>query len=182
MIIHEIHDLSNEYVINIIKKEFSNVINDHRSNYNPDSSDRPGNVFKILDDGRYRKGKGTYYVLENDGNFICSAGWNVYDIDPTIALVMTRMYVSPLYRGKFIIGNTVLPLLLEQTKNFNKIWLTVNENNKTIYDWFVRADLGLRPSLFNNWPEIYKKFKPIGLHTIYYTEQYVAEYKKDNHD
>jgi len=34
--------------------------------------------------------------------------------------------------------------------------------------------------LFNDWPEIYRKFVPIGKRDIYYTEQYVAEYQSND--
>jgi hypothetical protein len=58
------------------------------------------------------------------------------------------------------------------------LYITANGYNSAIYQWFVRANEGKSPGLFSDWPDIYKNFKPIGKKNIYYTEQYVIEYKK----
>jgi hypothetical protein len=42
----------------------------------------------------------------------------------------------------------------------------------------VRKEKNKRAALFNDWPEVYKNFKPIGKKTIYYTEQYVVELQR----
>jgi hypothetical protein len=80
---------------------------------------------------------------------------------------------------QYLIANNILTRTLEQTTHYNNIWLTVNEHNKALYNWFVRKEQNKRAALFNNWPEVYKRFKPIGKKTIYYTEQYVVELQRE---
>ena len=91
---------------------------------------------------------------------------------------MTRMYVSPKYRVQYYLGNNLLPLMIKNTSTYDKQWMTVNSYNVGLYKWFERSVEGKATSLFNNWPDIYKQFKPVGMHTVYYTEQYVVEYIK----
>ena len=176
MIIHEIHDLSNEYVISLLKQGLSEVTDEkYLKNYNPEYSGEPGNLFTTLEQGRYIKGK--YYVIEEDGKYICSAGWHEYELDSNVALLLTRLYIIPKYRTKNYAGTYLLPKALSETINYKHIWMTVNEYNKGLYSWFDRASKGKRTGLFHDWPEIYKKFLPIGKRDIYYTEQYVVEYQ-----
>lgn len=179
MIVHEIHDLSNQSVINLLKGGLSQIDNEsYVSNYHPDYESTPGNLFNTLNNGRYRLGHGAYYVIENDGEYIASAGWNEYELDTNIVLLLTRMYTAPKYRMNYHVANNILPLAIAAAKNYKHIWFTCNEHNKKIYDWFVRVEQGKSGGLFNDWPDIYKNFKPIGKKNIYYTEQYVMEYKK----
>lgn len=179
MIIHEIHNLSNHYVIDLLKSGFQTATDEKIiKNYHPDYANENSNIFYILKNGRYRHNFGKYFVVEDNNKFIASAGWNQYDNNSDIALVLTRMYVLKEYRCQYIIGNHVLQKMLNETKNYNKVWLTVNKHNSAIYKWIQRTNLGLTPALFNNWPEIYKNFKPKGLMTIYNTEQLVSEYQK----
>ena len=177
MIIHEIHDLTNLYVTSLLKQGLSQI-NDEQyvTNYHPDYSSNTGNLFYILNQGRYVKGK--YYVLEEDGKFICSGGWNEYESE--IALMLTRLYIAPEHRAKYYAGNYILPKALGEVKRYKHIWITCNEHNKAIYHWFDRANKGKRTGLFNDWPEIYRKFVPIGKKDIYYTEQYVVEYQSND--
>jgi hypothetical protein len=179
MIIHEVHDLSNRYVNDIMYYGLSKVTDKNAiRNYHPDYANEPGNLFAILDNGRYKEGHGKYFVIEEDGNYICSAGWNEYDLDPTIAFALTRMYTNPNYRGQYIIGNNILPMTLSETLKYKNVWMTVNRHNKIMYSWFVRASQNKSTALFNDWPEIYKKFKPIGKKLIYNTPQYVVELER----
>lgn len=176
MIIHEIHDLSNVLVIDLLKYHFATITDtDIIKNYHPDCSDLPGNLFYILEQGRYAKGKGKYFVIENNGEYICSAGWNEYELDSTIALLLTRMYVNTRYRTQYFVGKHILPQTIEEAQHYNKLWITSNSHNVMIYNWFSRAAEGKRTSLFNNWPDIYKKFKPVGKREVYYTIQDVVE-------
>jgi hypothetical protein len=178
MIIHEIHDLSNTIAIDVLKRGLSKISEElHLKNYHPDFSENTSNLFCILKNKRYIKGK--YYVIEEDNNYICSAGWNEYELDPNIALMMTRFYVMPEYRKKYYATSYILPKALEEVKNYKHIWMSMNEYNKSLYTWFDRASQGKLPGLFNYWPDIYRKFYPIGKHDIYYTEQYVVEYRND---
>jgi hypothetical protein len=176
MIIHELHDLSNDYVISMLKQEFSKITDEkYLKNYHPDYLEEPGNLFKTLEQGRYLKG--AYYVIEEDRNYVCSAGWHEYELDSSIALLLTRLYITPEHRTKNYAGTYLLPKALSESENYKHIWMTVNEYNKGLYAWFDRAQQGRRTSLFHTWPEIYKKFVPIGKRDIYYTEQYVVEYQ-----
>ena len=179
MIVHEIHDLNNQRVTTLLKQGLSHVDKEsYVSNYHPDYESIPGNLFNTLKSGRYKLGHGKYYIIEEDGNYIASAGWNEYDLDNNIALMLTRMYTIPKFRMNYHIANNILPLALSEVKDYKHIWFTCNEYNKKIYEWFVRVEQGKSGGLFNDWPDIYRNFKPIGKKNIYYTEQYVAEYQK----
>jgi hypothetical protein len=179
MILHELHDNSNKYIISILENEFSKIENQNiLKNYHPNFKNNPANIFYILNEFNGRYNKGCYYVLENNGTYICSAGWNEYHIDKNIALALTRAYVSPENRTKYYMGKYILPKIIESTLDYKHLYITADSYNSAIYQWFVRANEGKRPGMFNDWPDIYRKFKPIGKQTIYYTEQYVAEYKK----
>ena len=180
MKIHAIHDLTNPHVINILKKEFNNITDTNIiSNYHPDYSDNAGNLFYILQAGRYRLSKGKYWVMEENGEYLGSAGWNEYELEPDIALMMTRFYVMPEYRKKYYASSHILPKALEEAKDYKRIWMSMNEYNKSLYTWFDRASKGKLPGLFDYWPDVYRKFVPIGKRDIYYTEQYVVEYSND---
>jgi len=181
MKIHEIHDLSNQHVVNLLSEHFNKSITDENllKNYHPDNKNLPENLFYILRNGRYRKGLGKYYVIEIDNEYICSAGWNEYEFDKDIALLLTRMFVNEKYRAKYYSGNYILPRCIVETVDYAHCWITCNEYNKTIYDWFSRSAQGITPALYNNWPEIYRKFKPIGKKSVYFTDQYVAELEKE---
>jgi hypothetical protein len=184
MKIHEIHDLSNQTVIDILKHGLSDI-NDVNiiKNYHPDYSNISGNLFYILDQGRYSQGHGKYFVITDDSDkYVCSVGWNEYDLNSSVALLLTRMYITPKYRAQYIIGKTVLPQMIEEAQNYSKLWITANNHNKAIYTYFERASQNKRTALFNDWPDIYKRFKPIGKKTVYYTEQWVAEYDKQTNN
>lgn len=174
MKIHTIHDLTNHYVINILKKEFNTITDTNIiSNYHPDYSDFSGNLFYILDNGRYIRGK-YFIIVDETDNFIASAGWNELNAD--VALVLTRMYVSPKFRHTFIIGKTLLPLIVNETVEYKKLWGTINQYNKSMYNWIARYE---SQNKIGNWPDIYKNFKPIGQKLINNTLQYVLEYQKE---
>ncbi len=174
MKIHTIHDLTNTDVINILKKEFNTITDTNIiSNYHPDYSDFSGNLFYILAHGRYIRGK-YFIIVDETDNFIASAGWNELNAD--VALVLTRMYVSPKFRHTFPIGKTLLPLIVNETVEYKKLWGTINEYNKSMYNWIARSEL---QNKIGNWPDIYKNFKPIGQKLINNTLQYVLEYQKE---
>lgn len=179
MILHEIHDSSNNHVIKLLEESLCLITNENIiKNYHPDFKDNPANIFYILNDPKGRYNKGCYYVLEDNGTYVCSAGYNEYDLDNTIALALTRAYVAPKYRTKYYMGEYILPKIIESTVDYDHLYITADSHNSAIYQWFVRANQGKKPGMFNDWPEIYRKFKPIGKQTIYYTEQYVAEYTR----
>jgi len=157
----------------LLTDEFSTITDtDIIKNYHPDYMNEPSNIFYILNDRNGRYHNGAYYVIEEDG-FVASAGYNEYDQDTILAI--TRMYVSVNYRAKFYIGKYVLPTILEDTKHYSKIWITFNDYNHILYQYFVRTSQDKRTGLYAPWPDIYKQFKPIGKKTINHTEQYVVE-------
>jgi hypothetical protein len=87
------------------------------------------------------------------------------------------MLVVPEYRGSYILAKTVLQEMIDQSSNYKNQWITFNEYNLTLYKWFERVEQGKRGALFNDWPEIYARFKPIGQREINHTLQYVVELK-----
>jgi hypothetical protein len=179
MEVHRINDLSNTHVTNLLVSAFSNIQEERLiHNYNPDYRSNPANIFYILSDvnGRYKNG--TYYVVENEGEYVCSAGWNEYEIDRSIALALTRAYVHPKYRALYIMGKEILPLILSETTKYDRVWITADEHNKSIFNRFYRKNKGMRSELFGKWPEIYDNFVAKGKQIIYNTEQYVIEYNK----
>ena len=162
--------------IDLLKNSLTDITDDTIvKNYHPDYSDTPGNLFYILNEGRYQLGK--YFVVTINNKYVCSAGWNEYELESDVALLLTRMYIVPEYRGKYIIGNNILPKCIQEASSYNHLWITANEHNKSIYNYFERASQNKRTTLFNDWPEIYKRFKPLGKKQIYYTDQWVAEYE-----
>lgn len=180
MKVHEIHDLANKLVIDILKHGVSEIHDESIvKNYHPDYYNIPGNLFYILESGRYRHGHGKYFIITDDSDkYVCSVGWNEYDLNPTVALLLTRMYITPAYRAQYIIGKTVLSQMISEAENYSRLWITANNHNRSIYTYFERASQNKRTVLFNDWPDIYKRFKPIGKQVVYYTEQWVAEYDK----
>ena len=173
-----INDLSNHYVINLLKHSLSTINDlDTVKNYHPDYSNTPGNLFYILAEGRYQNGN--YFVMEEDGKYVGSAGWNPYG---DVALVLTRAFIPVAERRKYNMAQYLLPVIFEQTLDFKKLWITCNDYNFAIYQALTRLQDGKSAGLFSAWPPIYKKFVPVGKKTVYYTEQYVAEYIRNNDD
>lgn len=177
MNIFRINDLSNTKVVSILQTGLAKVDDKYViKNYHPDYTDRPENLFFILKQGRYQEGKGAYFVIEENGEYVCSAGWNEYTHDT--ALVLTRAYTTLKYRMQYLLAKHILTKAIEETSRYDNVWLTVNEHNKAVYDWFVRNEENKRAALFNDWPEIYKNFKPNGKKNVYGIEQYVVELQR----
>jgi hypothetical protein len=177
--IYEIHDLSNAHVINILKNGIKPSMFENEQlakNYCHEYCNDMGNLFYILDNGRYQKG--SYFVVtDKNDEYIASAGWNEYTEE--IALMITRIFVSPKYRTQYIIGNDILPIMMKQANKYKKLWITFNEYNKTIYNWFTRSSENKSTSLSKHWPDVYRKFKPVGQHELNNTLQYVVEFTND---
>jgi hypothetical protein len=178
MKIYEINDNSNTKVIEILKQGITKDMFKNKKlfeNYLYEYKENATNLFSLLATGRYKLGN--YFVITDDkDNYIASSGWYHYNEDT--ALVLTRMLVTPKYRTSYIVGHELLPLMIERTSTYSNVWITCNEYNKPIYDWFSRSSEGKSPSLYRNWPEVYKKFKPIGQHTVNGLPQYVAALEK----
>lgn len=174
MNIYSINDDSNTVVCDLLKREFSKIKDKETlENYHPDYADNPSNFFNVLKQGRYIKGN--YYILEENNEFICSAGWNEYVFNPDIALLLSRLYITPKYRSQFYPGNYILPLIMNESVNYRHRWITVNDYNKPFYNMIARLSKS-SPSAPSHWPQIYKKFKPIGEHRVHDVLQWVVEY------
>ena len=174
MIIHNIHDNKPSRAFELLKSEFVKITDDKsKENYNPYYAAIPGNFFYDLRNGRYKEGRGNYYVIEVNGEYACSAGWHRYD--DKIALMLTRTYVNLKFADLGYPGDCILPKLIEEAKDYNKMWITCNEHNKTIYNMLIRLSRS-KPGAPSQWPETYKKFRPIGQHKVYYVNQWVGEY------
>jgi hypothetical protein len=172
---YEISDLSNPHVNEIMKKGFQHSMFRYdilARNYCYEFRDDPRNIFYILEEGRY-KDSSYFVVVDEDDNFMASAGWNGYTEDT--ALMITRMCVNPKYRNQYIIGNDFLPVMIERAFNYKNIWITCNDYNQVIYNWFERAAQGKPPSVDKTWPDVYRRFKPIGKKEVYYVVQNVVE-------
>jgi len=177
VIIHEINDLSNRHVVDLLKTGLSKIDNEsYRSNYHPDYIDVPGNLFNVLREGRYNSGK--YYVIEEDGNLMASSGYYAYTDE--IALILTRTYTAPEARHKHYLGKYLIPAMIEQTQSYPKVWATVNEYNKRWYDWMSDSRNQAKSTLFDgpDYMKSWSKFKPIGKQMVNYVEQYVLELDK----
>jgi acyl carrier protein len=179
MIVHKIHDLSNKKANELLYSGLSEI-NDENivENYHPNFYENSANLFFLLKNGRYAIGKGAYYIIESSGKYIGSAGWNEYDVNTSIAFALTRMYISKEHRGNYLVSEYILKKTLQETISYQRVLLTMNEYNKSLYMWFIRSNDKKRTALFNDWPDIYKKFKPKGKQIIYGIEQYVVELER----
>lgn len=179
MILHSIHDLSNTHVTELLRNGLSSIDKSlpFSKNYHPDFANERENIFNSIMKGRYALGKGKYFVLECDNELAACAGWNAYKPnDGTVALALTRAYVVPKFRARYLLGEYILPKVIEETSDYDHLYITANEYNSTIYQLFVRANSD--KFIGNGISEIYKKFKPIGKRVIYETLQQVMEYQK----
>jgi hypothetical protein len=169
----------NPSLINLLERELVCVDEAHLiENYHPDYKDNTANLFYIIKQGRFAKGN--YYVLfTDDGKFAGCAGWN--ELNRNTALALVRAYIPKQYRTNYIMGENILPKILEETRDYPKVWLTFNEYNKVMYDGFERMSKNKSSSLLP-WPFVYRKFRPIGQHTVNNTLQYVAEYERNDQE
>jgi hypothetical protein len=171
MQLHKIHQLNNNKICDLLHSEFSSLTDERFiKNYNPIYSNLSENIFYLLKQGAFSSGLGSYFILVHNDEFICSAGWTTYRENPEIALLLSRTYVSLSHRGKFHLAEYILPECLKETAKFKNRYITINKHNKYLINGL------LRPGLSNHWPDIYRKFKFLGLQNINFTEQLVFEY------
>lgn len=177
MNLYRINDLSDKHTKNLLETAFSNIDDKNIiKNYHPKYKEEKSNIFYILNDSTGRYKNGCYYLVEENNKLVCAAGWNEYELDNQIALALTRAYIDPKFRGKYVMAKHILPEIISATKKYPELYITVNRYNKTIYDWLSRYHQGKSHALGVQLPEIYKKFRPVGKKTIYFTEQYVLKY------
>jgi hypothetical protein len=171
MNLYSLNNLDSKTTVNLLRNSITADMFDKAEllpNYLYEHKDNPANLFNNIESGRYTHGR--YYVLTDDQDkFIASAGWHPYN--NTTALALTRMLVSPKYRATYVVGKEILPSILKETRQFERVWITCNEYNRAIYDWFSTGK-----SVGSTWPDIYRNFKPIGQHLVNHTLQYVAEH------
>jgi len=174
--IYKIQDLSNQLVNQILEQGLSDM-NENPAlerNYSPAYAYDHANLFYLLAQGRFQQG--CYYVLtDKNDRYIGSAGWNHHD--KITALVMVRMYVSKEYRSSYILGHTILPGIIKDVDRYRRIWMTMNQYNKSLYAWFLRKERTGNSGMAN-WPEIYNNFKPIGIRVVNSVDQFVVELDK----
>jgi len=172
MIIHQIKDLSNEYVISLL---IEGLVDCGDPNLDPRYSNESRNLFYKLNTNRYENG--CYLVLENNQEFIGSGGWYQYEKD--IALC-TRLYFNKNYRQKNLVSYHMMPIIMEQTVNYPKVWISFNDHNKGLYDMFCRFQQNKKSSLGFKWGEVFTLFKPIGIHRVNKVDQYIVEFNRDS--
>lgn len=176
MEIHSIKDLNDSYVISLLEQGLSKVEEPTlKENYHPANKNNNANLFYLLDNKRFAVGN--YYVMEtDDGEYAGSAGWNKYTDDT--ALVFVRAYIPKKYRVQYLMAKNLMPKILEETSKFNRLWITCNEYNKAIYKGLIQLSNNKPAGLSSPWPEQYACFKPVGIKTVNYVDQYIAEYKR----
>jgi hypothetical protein len=174
MKIHKINDLSNDYVVSLLTHAFENIPEHNLAlNYHPFYKDKDENIFNMLSNGKFNNGN--YYVIEDNGVYAGSAGW--YQYKNEVSLVLVRAYIMPEYRTKYLMAAHILPEIFKESKS-KKLWITCNDYNKSIYDALVSMSQGKSAGLFNSWPPIYAKFKPVGTKVVNNVSQYIAEYER----
>lgn len=173
------NELSNNRASFLLQKGLSEVTENYCiKNYHPDYKSDPANIFYILtNEGRYRKGHGCYYVFEENEKFISCFGWNQYELDSQIALIFTRLYTIPSFRNLQFHHN-YLDVVLEETTSYPIIYATYNLYNKQMYDRYLYYKKHGKNKL-GKYVKLYDKFTPIGIKDVYYTPQYVCEYRKN---
>lgn len=167
VITHKIQDNSNEYVMDLLA---DGLIESDDVNYNPLYENLSQNLFKKIRSGLFKNS--SYIVLEDENGYVGSSGWYEYNED--IALVLVRSYVKKEYRQRWILSKYCLPIIMEQTKKYKKLWITVNESNSYLNKSFERIKEGKLAWPYT--PQILRKFEPIGKKYINGMDQYIIEY------
>jgi hypothetical protein len=171
MQIHKFNEFDKNKFTEILKKYFSTISDENYiKNYHPNFSESPENIFFLLTNKLYSSDYGSYFLVTHNDEYICSGGWLKYSQLENTALLLTRAYVNPSYRGKFYLAEFILPKCIEETKNYENKFITINQYNISLMKGFLRSGIS------NNWPSIYKKFNYIGIQNINYTDQFVFKY------
>ena len=174
MQLHKINDLTNDYVVSLLTCALENIPEHNLAlNYHPYYKDKSENIFNMLANGKFDVGN--YYVIEDNGEYAGSAGW--YQYNEEVSLVLVRAYIMPKYRTQYLMASLILPEIFKESPS-KKLWITCNDYNKSIYDALVNMSQGKPAGIFNAWPPIYAKFKPVGTRLVNNVSQYVAEYER----
>lgn len=175
MKLYTINDLSKKELIDVLKNNIKKEMftNGLEKNYTWEDRNRPGNLFKILEEGRYIKG--CYYIIvDESGNYVGSGGWNEYPYLENTALIATRTFIVPKYRTEALIGKILLPPMIENTKDYENVYMTFNDCNRAMYDFIVRYNNSGRIGSLNKvkLDPIWKKFYGVGTMNIYNVSQW----------
>lgn len=170
--IYQLNDLSNLENVNKLRDGLASIPTKNyrgmEENYLYEHKDTPGNLFRILDEGRYLNG--AYYVLTNqEDRYMASTGWYMYqdETEGEVALALTRTIIHPDFkaeklneelnlqtmnttntgiRAPFLSGIGVirnylfLPIIAEiKSRHQGKIWQTVNKKNYGFY-WLLERE------------------------------------------
>ena len=185
--VYKLTNLSNLENVTKVKDEMAAIpIKECRvkeSNYIYECRDVPGNLFKVLDEGRFQNG--AYYIMTTkENNFVASVGWHLYTYEDgrEIALI-SRAIVHPTYRHLRALSNYLLnPIINSIRENCsNKIWVAFNEHNMPLLHYWQRQNRHQRyinDSASTSWQQLKNmvpNFNYIGIKNINYVDQHVVE-------
>ena len=170
MITHKIIDNSNEYVMELLA---DGLIDCSSKNYSPLHEHLSQNLFYKLKSGRFKDS--FYIVLEEDGRYVGSSGW--YEHDYETAIIFVRTFLRDDMRQKHLLSRYFLPEFLKL--KYRRLWITINDNNKSLVNGFTRIKDTRGSSLGFKWHDDFKKFKPIGIQYINGIDQHIIEYENE---
>ena len=206
--IYQLNDLSNTENVNRLKDAMASIpVENFRGmeqNYVYEHKDTPGNLFCILDEGRYLNG--AYYILtDKDDNFMAASGWYMYqdETEGEVALALTRTIIHPNSNADLhfqltknhnrgllpdflldigVIRNYMfLPIIAEiKTKHQGKIWQTVNEKNYG-FVWLLNRESKKENSTYYKVLDdtgVKYRWIPAGKRIVHYTMQHILELQK----
>jgi hypothetical protein len=176
----EIWSLKNSLVVDFIERlkiELSkespyNQTEYFIANYEPKNHLSNTNLFYLLNSGRYHSGD--FYMLFEEGNFVGCSGW--FEHEGSI-IAMSRAYLALKYRSQSVLAQSLLPLIISLNKDRRlPIIMTFNENRRQVYECFERIQAGKSFLLGQEWPEVFKLFKPKGKKKLFGYDQYIVEF------
>jgi len=176
--VHKIEELSKTEVIEFAKNA-SLFTEDpaHENMWKPSWEDRPETFpYLVYLSPRFIEDNGQMYAVKIDGIIEAVGGVHISSFDKNVALAGVRTWVNPEHRGKFLIGQYIMPLQRQwaKEKGCKLFFLTFNDYNKNLIKVLKRGGMGRKKigtfsGLFEN-----------GMHeapfpcNIQYTKQWVV--------
>lgn len=118
-------------------------------------------AFALCNKLRFDPPNGIFDIILEDGNPIGFCGGYKYDDETFIGL--SRAYVDVAHRNKALLNRFILPkqLLEAHDMGLSKLWLTFNDYNKGLFNYYKRARAASTTttffgSVFPNPDEIYE--------------------------
>ena len=185
--IYQLNDLSNQEYVDRLKDTLASIpIKEYKGgevNYLYAYKDTSGNLFRILDEGRFKSGA-YYLITDNEDNFVVGTGWHMYqhEEEGEVAILCSRSILATKYRNTTIFPTTIQPPIIEQIKlkkPSGKIWQTFNGRTARLINIILHPKY-LDPTHKAHDPLYWKtgaKFNYIGKRTVFYTEQEVIEFQ-----